>query len=113
MTLHTIANNCHPFILQIIAPVPSSGVHHLPLELMQAQNIGFLWCVKLTDRRDQEFRVHDVGVRELAILLSSHFNANLPLAFNVVPSCFLNSRIESDMFVEPILLSNTDEVGLT
>lgn len=108
MTLHTIANNCYPLVLQVIAPVPSRRVHHLPLELMQARDNWLLGCVKLTHRRDQEFRVYDVGVRELAILLSRHFNANLPLAFNVAPSCFFNGRIESDMFVEPILLGNTD-----
>lgn len=104
----TIANNCYPFVLQIIAPVPSSGVHHLPLEIFQAHDVGLLWCVKLTDRRDQEFGVHDVGIGEFAILLSSHFNANFPPAFDIVPFCFFNGRIKSDVFVKSILLSNAD-----
>lgn len=83
-------------------------MHHLPMERIQARNIGLLWRVKLTDRRDQEFGVHDVGIGELAILLSSHFDANFPLAFNIIPFCFFNGRIESDVFVKSILLSNAD-----
>lgn len=74
----TVSNDGDSLARQIIAPVPASGMHHLSLEVLQAGDLRLAREVELANGRNKKVRMDEIGVCELAVLLSAHSDADVP-----------------------------------
>jgi hypothetical protein len=87
-------------------------MHHLALEFLQSGDIGLARKIQLADRGDQELRVDDIGVGELAIFVPRDLNRDFPFRLFVIPARFFDCRVESDVLVETVLLGYANEICL-
>lgn len=74
----TISDDGDSLPRQIIAPVPAGGMHHLSLEVFQAGDLRLAREVELANGRNQKVRMNEIGVCELAVLLSADSDAGVP-----------------------------------
>lgn len=99
LTKDTISNDCNPLPGEIIAPVPSSRVHHLSLEVFQSGNVRLSRLVELANGRDEKVRVEDIRVSILAVLLPGHSHADSPFRLGIIPASLVDGRVEADVLV--------------
>jgi hypothetical protein len=87
-------------------------MHLLPNKVLDTINLRPLGLVQLTDRTDEEVRLDLICRAELCILAPfRRLNIHMPPLRLIVPNSILNRRVESHMFVNLVLLSNTHQVS--
>ncbi len=87
-------------------------MHDLPLEPFIAGHVDAFGLVELPCCSDQEVTGDLVRGRELGLFPAANSNRRLPLAGLVIPISSFDSRMESCIFVQPILLSYIGEIVL-
>lgn len=106
----TVSDDAHFLSCQVVAPVPSRGMHHLPLEVSQSRDC--LWPsrhVELPDRTNEEIARDFVLGVELGVLACSR-DLGLPLPGRVVPGRVLDCAVEPDVRIQVVLLGGADEI---
>ena len=109
---HTIAKHSYLLIFQIIGPVPARGVHRLPRKTVDSFDFWPTGHIQLAHSADQEVTGNRVLWVELSIFASFRdLDSRPPFLCIVVPVGFLDCAIKTNVLVQVVLLSNSDEVG--
>jgi hypothetical protein len=74
----TVANYTNIFVLEIIAPVPTSRMHNLALELLKALDLGVARLVQLANGRDEKVCLDGIAGVEFGVLAASDLDIDFP-----------------------------------
>lgn len=88
---HTVSNNSNLLPFKIIAPVPSGGMHHLALEVIEARDVRVAWQIELADGGDEEVGGDGIRGSKLAVFLSRKIDSDFPFRFCIFPTSFFHS----------------------
>ncbi len=108
----TIPDQSYLLVRQVVAPIPACGVHLLATEIVQPLDLRPCRLVELPNGRHEKVALDLILRAEFGFFAARRCrDFRSPFLELIIPSGLLYRRVESDVRVKLVLLSDPDQVG--